>query len=183
MGVRVSVSLPDTRARNHSLNSSTLRELLCELQNLHAGTLFARPRPPRDGGWTWSAVRIRRFLIPVFASSGLHSCAPQYQHRPPLFAQRYFRLSFGDVKLSSIPARLSLSLCFGSSALLPSQFIAHNVPFMFDNYAAPKECRVGYSKPTAVEAPLAEFHSEACYDVDLHRADLSWGRHAADRGL
>jgi len=57
----------------------------------------------------------------------------------------------------------------------PLEFIAHNVPFMFDNYAAPKECRVGYSKPTAVEAPLAEFHSEACYDVDLHRADLSLG--------
>ena len=58
-----------------------------------------------------------------------------------------FPSKFGRVKLSSIPARLS----------------------------ATKECRVGYSKPTAVEAPLAEFHSEACYDVDLHRADLSLG--------
>jgi len=31
--------------------------------------------------------------------------------------------------------------------------------------------------------PLAEFHSDARYDGDLHRADLAWARHAADMGL
>jgi hypothetical protein len=31
--------------------------------------------------------------------------------------------------------------------------------------------------------PLAEFHSDARYDGDLHRADLAWARHAAGMGL
>ena len=31
--------------------------------------------------------------------------------------------------------------------------------------------------------PLAEFHKDARYDGDLHRADLAWARHAADMGL
>lgn len=31
--------------------------------------------------------------------------------------------------------------------------------------------------------PLAEFHSDARYGGDLHRADLAWARHAADMGL
>jgi hypothetical protein len=31
--------------------------------------------------------------------------------------------------------------------------------------------------------PLAEFHSDARYDGDLHRADLAWARHAAAMGL
>ena len=31
--------------------------------------------------------------------------------------------------------------------------------------------------------PLAEFHSDARYDGDLHRADLAWARHAANMGL
>jgi CheY-like chemotaxis protein len=48
----------------------------------------------------------------VLASPGLYSRAPQYQHRPPLFIQRYFRLSFGEVKVNSISVRLSLSFCF-----------------------------------------------------------------------
>jgi len=31
--------------------------------------------------------------------------------------------------------------------------------------------------------PLAEFHSDARYEGDLHRAHLAWARHAADMGL
>ena len=31
--------------------------------------------------------------------------------------------------------------------------------------------------------PLAEFHSDAHYNGDLHRADLAWARHAAAMGL
>lgn len=31
--------------------------------------------------------------------------------------------------------------------------------------------------------PLAEFHTDARYDGDLHRADLAWARHAAAMGL
>jgi hypothetical protein len=31
--------------------------------------------------------------------------------------------------------------------------------------------------------PLAEFHSDARYGGDLHRADLAWARHAANMGL
>jgi RepB DNA-primase from phage plasmid len=31
--------------------------------------------------------------------------------------------------------------------------------------------------------PLAEFHSDARYVGDLHRADMAWARHAADMGL
>jgi DNA primase RepB-like protein len=31
--------------------------------------------------------------------------------------------------------------------------------------------------------PLAEFHSDARYDGDLHRADMAWARHAAGMGL
>jgi len=30
---------------------------------------------------------------------------------------------------------------------------------------------------------MMEFHSDARYDGDLHRADLAWARHAADMGL
>jgi hypothetical protein len=31
--------------------------------------------------------------------------------------------------------------------------------------------------------PLAEFHRDARYAGDLHRADLAWARHAAEMGL
>jgi hypothetical protein len=31
--------------------------------------------------------------------------------------------------------------------------------------------------------PLVEFHSDARYAGDLHRADMAWARHAADMGL
>jgi hypothetical protein len=31
--------------------------------------------------------------------------------------------------------------------------------------------------------PLAEFHGDARYGGDLHRADLAWARHAAAMGL
>jgi hypothetical protein len=31
--------------------------------------------------------------------------------------------------------------------------------------------------------PLAEFHDDARYEGDLHRADLAWARHAAAMGL
>jgi hypothetical protein len=31
--------------------------------------------------------------------------------------------------------------------------------------------------------PLAEFHSDARYAGDLHRADMAWARHAAEMGL
>jgi hypothetical protein len=31
--------------------------------------------------------------------------------------------------------------------------------------------------------PLTEFHSDARYAGDLHRADMAWARHAADMGL
>jgi hypothetical protein len=84
--------LSNIRARTHCRNSSTLRELLCELQYLHAGTLFARPRPPFFRGCRWSAVKMNSFLTSVSASAREYSCAPQYQHKPPLFAQTYCRL-------------------------------------------------------------------------------------------
>ena len=93
--------MSNTRACNHSLNSSTLRELLCELQYLHAGTLFARPRPPWARGWRWSAVNTSRFLTSVSASSRRYSCAPQYQHSPPVFAQTYCRLVLGGFNVPS----------------------------------------------------------------------------------
>ena len=87
---------------NHCLNSSTVRELLCELQYLHAGTLFARPRPPCDRGRTWSVVNTNRFLTSVSASPGQYSCAPQYQHKPPVFIQTYCRLIFAEFNVRSI---------------------------------------------------------------------------------
>ena len=31
--------------------------------------------------------------------------------------------------------------------------------------------------------PLTEFHSDARYEGDLHRADMAWARHAAEMGL
>ena len=31
--------------------------------------------------------------------------------------------------------------------------------------------------------PLAEFHGDPRYDVDMHRADMAWAVHAASRGL
>jgi hypothetical protein len=31
--------------------------------------------------------------------------------------------------------------------------------------------------------PLADFHANACYGGDLHRADMAWALHAASRGL
>src|SRR5260370_3612470 len=85
----------------HCRNCSTLRELLCELQYLHAGTLFARPRPPWARGWRWSAVNTSRFLTSVSASSRRYSCAPQYQHSPPVFAQTYCRLVLGGFNVPS----------------------------------------------------------------------------------
>jgi hypothetical protein len=46
------------------------------------------------------------------------------------------------------------------------------------------EDRVGEGAPELPPLrPLAEFHSDARYDGDLHRADLAWARHAADMGL
>ena len=84
--------MSDIRARTHCRNSSTLRELLCELQYLHAGTLFARPRPSYFRGCKWSAVKMNSFLTSVSASAREYSCAPQYQQMPPLFAQTYCRL-------------------------------------------------------------------------------------------
>jgi hypothetical protein len=83
---------PDSRVRTHSRNCSTLRQLLCELQYLHAGTLFARPRPPCTRGCRWSTVNTSRFLSSVSASSRRYSRAPQYQQKPPVLAQTYCRL-------------------------------------------------------------------------------------------
>ena len=46
------------------------------------------------------------------------------------------------------------------------------------------EDRVGQSAPDRPPLKsLAEFHSDARYDGDLHRADLAWARHAAAMGL
>jgi hypothetical protein len=44
--------------------------------------------------------------------------------------------------------------------------------------------RVGEGAPELPPIrPLAEFHSDARFDGDLHRADLAWARHAAAMGL
>ena len=44
--------------------------------------------------------------------------------------------------------------------------------------------RVGQGAPEQPPLrPLAEFHSDARYDGDLHRADMAWARHAASLGL
>jgi len=46
------------------------------------------------------------------------------------------------------------------------------------------EDRVGQGAPDRPPLkPLAEFHSDARYAGDLHRADLAWARHAAAMGL
>jgi hypothetical protein len=46
------------------------------------------------------------------------------------------------------------------------------------------EDRVGQGDPELPPIkPLAEFHSDARYDGDLHRADMAWARHAAEMGL
>jgi hypothetical protein len=47
-----------------------------------------------------------------------------------------------------------------------------------------EEGRAGEGAPKRPPVkPLAEFHSDARYDGDLHRADLAWARHAAAMGL
>jgi hypothetical protein len=104
--------LSNIRARTHCRNSSTLRELLRELQYLHAGTLFARPRPPYFRGCRWSAVKMNSFLTSVSASAREYSCAPQYQHRPPLFAQTYCRL----IRLTDKGTRTASSCSFISAS-------------------------------------------------------------------
>jgi hypothetical protein len=43
--------------------------------------------------------------------------------------------------------------------------------------------KAGRSGFVAIEATLAEFHIDARYDGDLHRADMAWTRHAAAMGL
>ena len=56
------------RASGHR-NRPSVHGSSTELQYLHAGTLFARPRPPCARGWRWSAVKTSRFLTSVSASS------------------------------------------------------------------------------------------------------------------
>jgi hypothetical protein len=46
-----------------------------------------------------------------------------------------------------------------------------------------EDTRAGRSGFVAIEAALAEFHIDARYDGDLHRADMAWTRHAAAMGL
>jgi len=52
------------------------------------------------------------FLISVSASAREYSCAPQYQHKPPLFAQTYCRL----IRLTDKGTPAALLSCFFISA-------------------------------------------------------------------